>query len=134
MNLSEVTQQRAAFCKVWTCKVCEGLTSEECQVDVSSLRFCAIKISLHLMHISSCTSTTCCVSCIRVGKVTLWVEREHHLYAYAHQTNESGFSPVGQSVSLSRKQMKMGTERRIYSVTLTKTENVRSIIRLQSRL
>lgn len=46
--------------KVWTSKVSEdGLTSKECQTDLSSPCFCAIKINLLLMHISSCTSTTC---------------------------------------------------------------------------
>ncbi len=137
MSLSEVPWQKAAFWKVWTNKVsAEGLTSKEHQTDLSSLCFCAMKISLHLMHISSNTNTTRSTSLLPayVVKVTLWVEWEHHLYAYAHQTNEFEFSPVGQSVSLSRKQMKMGTERRIYSVTLTKTKNLRCIIRLQSRL
>lgn len=119
--------KRVTFWKVWTRKVSEdGLTSDECQADLLSLCFCAIKISRHLVHIST-------LSFLYVGKVTL-LERQHHLYAYAHQTNECRFSPVGQSLLISRNQMKMGTERRIYSVTLTKTKNLRCIIRLQSRL
>lgn len=64
-----------------------------------------------------------------------WKEKIIYMMIFSfHQTNESGISPVGQSVSISKKQMKMGSEREIYSVTLTKTKNLRCIIRLQSRL
>lgn len=138
VNFSEVTQQKAAFWKVWTGKSFWRWfdIKKESSMDLSSPCVWAIKISLRLMHISSSTSTTCSPL---ASLYTCW---KGHLVG-GKRTSSICICPSDQwirilaswPVSLTqRKAMEMGTERRIYSATLTKTKNLRCIIRLQSRL